>query len=316
MNSDIDFSEIDRQFERIQARARANQLKRAQDAGFTNVEDHHKWLIKEENESHRRYEVKIAEEIRAGNIPVWVQKERDRQLREAQEWHFDPEKYSISGFFCPGNLETEANSTTGPSGEFDARQRRQLWNATLNMQGPSRRLKDFDLYRYWSFKSPDEHRQQELPIWAMNDPMIRYLMEKADRPPSSPHDHTVGGDYEDQDQDVQTMETADGNLADMEPLGGQSENRQRRRKRGKGEIKSSKNRSAAAQQSQRAPAMKQGRPKKVISDSVSQWLCSSLGERKQTRSQKRKTFVALNANSQPEVIEPQPKRSQRTRRAV
>lgn len=135
----------------------------------------------------------------------------------------------------------------------------------------------------------------------MNDHMIRYLIEKANRPPLSPHDHTIGGDYEDQDQDVEMMETADDNLADMEPLGGQSENRQRRRKGVKCEIKSRKNRSAAAQkptqQSQRAPAMKQSRPKKVISDSVSQWLCSSLGERKQTRSQKRKTFVALNANS-------------------
>ncbi|KAL9585421.1 MAG: hypothetical protein Q9212_001530 [Teloschistes hypoglaucus] len=316
-------------------------MEEARKAGFTNVQDFRDWERREEEERCHEFEARLAEMERNGTVDPWLQKQIEDDLREVQGRYFDPEKCRCKGLpmtnvgyfdrtdsildhinrkFCPGSLVPEPHSPTRSYGEFDRDRLQEIWAEPINVRGPSHRYEGSDVHSLWSLDSQAEENRDLMPDWAVREPLTRYLMQKAGRSPWSPHDHMFGGYHEDQDADVQMMDTADDNPADLEPLGGQPKNGKKGKKGGKGEIKSSKNRSAAAklptQQSQRAPAMKRGRPKKVISDTVSQWLCSSLGERKQTRSQKEKIFIALNAKSQPEVIETQPRRSQRSRRAV
>ncbi|KAL8665699.1 MAG: hypothetical protein Q9202_002009 [Teloschistes flavicans] len=315
--------EIDRLLDEQKARGKEAELEEALAEGFANVEDYDEWLLKEETERCRIWDARMREMERNGIVPDWLQKERRNEaLRDAQRWHFDPEKCDceehIDAMFCPRNLESGPNSTTGPLGELDEFERRRTWDAEIDVRGPSRRLEGSDVHRLWSINSQEEQHRDKMPFWAKGDPLIRYLTGDPAIPPLSPHGPTLDGTH--QDQDLEMMEVADDNLSDREPLDAQPENSRKRRKGGKGEIKRSKNRSNPARlpvrHSERAPPMKRGGPKKTIGDAVSQWERWSLGEPRQTRSQKRKTFIALNANSQPEVIQTQPRRSQRIRGTV
>ncbi|KAL8690617.1 MAG: hypothetical protein Q9218_003970 [Villophora microphyllina] len=317
---DSNMEELERMLDEMEAESEAREHEDAQAAGFATVGEYHAWIDRIEKQRSREYIASIEEKERNGNLPAYVQKERDDTLRDSQMWRFNPDKCDceehIDGMFCPGNLQSIPNSTTGILGKIDEVHRGQVKDMNFDVRSPSKRFEGSDVSRLWSINSQEEQNGDEIPFWARGDRLAQYL---AGRPGASSLDAHYAAPSGSRHQDIEMMEATYDSLVAMEPSSGLPHNSIKKMKGGKGEIKAGKNRSAPARlparHSQRSPPMKKGSPKRKVGSAIVQRERSCLGEPAQTRSQTRKTFAALNIRSQPEVIEVQPRRSARNIRS-
>ncbi|KAL9579779.1 MAG: hypothetical protein Q9212_004902 [Teloschistes hypoglaucus] len=76
-------------------------------------------------------------------------------------------------FFCPGNLQSPANSRIGTS--MYSHWHDEIMGLAIDDQQPSRRLNDIELDRHWSYDSEGRSDQQSVASWAQRDPLYRIV---------------------------------------------------------------------------------------------------------------------------------------------